>query len=187
MKTREPTWPSKNVTFNGTARFLTFGSAPLQLLAALSWCLFVRDCDAFTSSIQSHRLQHVRDFRTVPTEPSRQYVRSNNMLSMHMGHSHEHHHHHHHAATTTTPQSRKRRLQVVFAMGLSMMAQPLVWKQRISKSHVLVSTVASIFVYMAQPFAVSTVSRFRQWMQGISKHTPRYAPNNAADRVTVLG
>jgi hypothetical protein len=140
---------------------------------------------------------------------------NNNHLAMHMGHSHKHHDHHEkdtttdHAASTTTnvtnnnnrsmttPRSRRRRLQVVIAMAASMLVQPL-WKQQRgirstgsmsmpSSTHWLATAVASIFVYIAQPIAVNTMVRFRQWMHGISRHTPRYAPDSAADRVTLLG
>jgi hypothetical protein len=139
---------------------------------------------------------------------------NNNHLAMHMlGHSHDHQHKNDHqqqdtddAATTnddtnhnrsmTTPRSRRRRLQVVLAMATTMLVQPL-WKQQQrgrggsimmpSSSHWLATVVASIFVYIAQPIAVHTMVRFRQWMHGISRHTPRYAPDSAADRVTLLG
>lgn len=144
---------------------------------------FLRDCNSFTSSIQSYRLLRQNSQNTKAQRNS-----SRSSLSMHMGHSHEHNHQH--AATTampSTPKARKRRLQAVLVMGMSMLAQPFFWKRSITSSHLFVSVVASVFVYIAQPFTVSTVSRFRQWIHGISKHTPRYAPNNAADRVTVLG
>jgi hypothetical protein len=78
-------------------------------------------------------------------------------------------------------------LQVVIAMAASMLVQPLWKRSPPSSSHWLATIVASTFVYLAQPLAVDTMVRFRQWMHGISRHTPRYAPDSAADRVTLLG
>jgi hypothetical protein len=189
-------------------RFLS--AAKLFLWTTASSCLLflVEKPQAFTTSIQAQRRLWQRPYltdmktNTRGSSSNRSRSSSSNLL-MHMGHSHEHHQHHRHdnenndrphlSTTTTntrsmtTPRSRRRRLQVVIAMAASMLVQPLWKRSPPSSSHWLATIVASAFVYLAQPLAVDTMVRLRQWMHGISRHTPRYAPDSAADRVTLLG